>query len=1221
MRTQPLYVRMLTLFGVLLLIVQGGLPVVTQAAVTYGVTTLAGTGISGYNGDGGSATGAKLNTPSGVAVDGNGNIYIADTENHRVRKVDSSTGNISTIAGTGVSGYNGDGITATTAQLYSPTEVILDGDGNVYIADTNNNRVRKIGSDGKISTVAGTGVGGYDGDGGQATTKQLNGPSGLALDSSGNLYIADTYNHRVRMVNASGTISTVAGTGSNGFSGDGNAATAAKLDNPYKVVLGVGGVFYIVDSGNQCLRKVGADGKISTIAGGNGNSGEGVPANTSWLSLPSGAAADSNGDVYVSDTLNNRVRKIDAATGNIYTINDSFNNPYGLAVDSSGSIYVADTYNHQIRKLTILSSNAGLTCVLGQTDNAPGGGGGSTAGSAVTWSVNVPNAQTEVGLSSVTAATYASFKLYTNSAFSAEVTGSTTVPLPDGGATTVYVKVTAQDNVTVNYYAVTVNRAASISSDAGLTSVLGQADNAPGGGDGSAAGSAKTWSVNVLNPQATAGRADLAAAADATFKLYADSDFTTEVTGSGTIPLTAGAATGIYVQVTAQDGVTVRYYAVTVNRAPTPSSDAGLTGVAGQTDHAPGGGDGSLAMNAATWTVNVPYSQPELGLAHLAAAADATFKLFSDSAYTAEITGSGTIPLTAGRATVAYVQVTAQDGVTVKHYAVTVNRGPAPSSDAGLTSVLGRADKAPGGGDGSAAGNAYTWSVKVANVQAKLAATQITAASGATFKLYSDSDITAEVTDGGTIALKAGGATVVYVQVTAEDGVTVRYYAITIHRDRSSSSADTGTVVTPVESSHDSEGIDIYVNGKAEKTGTATTTVVDGRTVTTIELDQQKITDKLTAEGRHALVTIVSGKGSDVARARVSSEILQKMKDFDATLEFKTAYASYQLPAHELNGLTAGNGGDAELQGTELQVEIAASPESKRKQVEEAAQAGRFTLAAPPVDFSVSWVDHQGQAFEITSFTQYVERTIAIPDGVDPNQITTAVVAEPDGTIRHVPTQVEVVDGAYVARIHSLTNSTYALVWHPLEFRDAAGHWAHATVNDLGARMIALGDEQGLFRPDHAVTRAEFAATLVRGLGLKLVQSQTPAFTDVSPADWSYAAVQTAYAYHLISGFEDGAFRPSATLTREQAMVMLARAMQLTGGFAVDWDSLQAGQLLSPFTDADELSSWAADSVARVMQAELVVGRSQTTLAPQAVITRAEAAVIVQRLLQKAELI
>ena len=284
------------------------------------ITTVAGTGDGGYGGDGGLATSAMLNNPSEVAVDGSGNLYISDTRNLRIRKVDSM-GTITTIAGTGTSGYSGDGGLATSAMLNNPSGVAVDSSGNLYIADFQNLRIRKVNTSGTITTVAGIGRSGYSGDGGLATSAMLNNPSGVAVDGSGNLYIADSGNLRIRKVDTMGTITTVAGTGVRGYSGDGGLGTSAMLNDPSVVAVDGSGDLYIADRLNHRIRKVDNSGNIATVAGigRSGHSGDGGPATAARLDYPSGVAVDGSGDLYIADRFNHRIRKVDNS-GNIATV-------------------------------------------------------------------------------------------------------------------------------------------------------------------------------------------------------------------------------------------------------------------------------------------------------------------------------------------------------------------------------------------------------------------------------------------------------------------------------------------------------------------------------------------------------------------------------------------------------------------------------------------------------------------------------------------------------------------------------------------------------------------------------------------------------------------------------------------------------------------------------------------------------------------------------------
>ena len=336
------------------------------------ITTVAGNGITGDGGDGGPATDGQLNTPLGIAVDGIGNLFIADTNNHRVRKVDGVTGIITTVAGNGTPGYNNDGIVAVNAQLDSPAGVAVDSAGNLFIADTDNHRIRKVdGVTGIISTVAGNGLAGFGGDGGAATTAQLARPYGVAVDSAGNLIIADFNNHRIRKVQtATGIITTVAGNGSQGFSGDGGPAAGAQLDSPRSVAVDSAGSLFIGDTGNHRVRRVdGITGAIATVAGNGsaGFSGDGGPAAGAQLDSPRNVAVDSAGNLFIADIGNHRVRRVDGITGIITTVagngtagfsgeggpaaSTQLDSPTGVAMDGGGSLYIAEANGHRIRKV------------------------------------------------------------------------------------------------------------------------------------------------------------------------------------------------------------------------------------------------------------------------------------------------------------------------------------------------------------------------------------------------------------------------------------------------------------------------------------------------------------------------------------------------------------------------------------------------------------------------------------------------------------------------------------------------------------------------------------------------------------------------------------------------------------------------------------------------------------------------------------------------------
>jgi uncharacterized protein (TIGR03437 family) len=332
------------------------------------ISTFAGNGTAGYSGDAGQAAQAEINRVVGLAADAAGNIYMADQNNNRVRKVDAN-GVITTFAGTGVAGYSGDGGPAALAQLNGPLGVCVAPSGGIYVNDEGNGRVREISTSGTITTVAGNGSGVSSGDGGQATAAGMVIPIRCAVDSSGNLFIVDQGAHRIRKVDGSGTITTYAGNGTQGFSGDGGPATQAEMNNPTWAAVDASGNLYVTDQFNQRIRRIDASsGTIMTVAG-NGNiayGGDGGPATSASLNYPGGTVVDSSGALFIVDTVNQRIRKVSAGviatvagTGTAGYAGDGgaplqaeFNGPFPITLDNTGNLYVGDVANNRVREIS-----------------------------------------------------------------------------------------------------------------------------------------------------------------------------------------------------------------------------------------------------------------------------------------------------------------------------------------------------------------------------------------------------------------------------------------------------------------------------------------------------------------------------------------------------------------------------------------------------------------------------------------------------------------------------------------------------------------------------------------------------------------------------------------------------------------------------------------------------------------------------------------------------
>lgn len=340
--------------------------VITTACTAQNIYTAAGNGTQGYSGDNGQALSAKLNNPTQVATDALGNVYITDFANSKIREINTG-GIIFTLAGNGKTGYAGDGGPAVNAELNNPGGIAVDGAGNVYIADIDNNVIRKVDTKGNISTFAGTGTSGFSGDGGAATSAKLAAPNAIAVDASGNVYVSDAGNSRIRIISTTGIITTVAGNGNFAYSGDNGPATAAAINYPYGVAIDAFDNLYIADYVNNRIRKV-SGGIISTVAG-NGNpgyTGDGGAATTAEINYPIAVAVrpDSN-LVYLADGSDNVIRYVDSK-GNIHTCAGNgtagykgdggpataaeFNYPYGIAFNQIGNLFIADQNNNVIRE-------------------------------------------------------------------------------------------------------------------------------------------------------------------------------------------------------------------------------------------------------------------------------------------------------------------------------------------------------------------------------------------------------------------------------------------------------------------------------------------------------------------------------------------------------------------------------------------------------------------------------------------------------------------------------------------------------------------------------------------------------------------------------------------------------------------------------------------------------------------------------------------------------
>ncbi|WP_160397324.1 cadherin-like beta sandwich domain-containing protein [Paenibacillus sp. MMS18-CY102] len=1160
------------------------------------ISTVAGRGAS-TTGEDVSATSVKLNYPHGVAIDGSGNVYIAETSNQRLRKVDAS-GNISTVAGTGVAGYSGDGGAGKDALLNMPSGVAMDGSGNLFIAEYRNHIIRKVDPTGKITTVAGTGTSGTVVDGGAATSSKLDLPYGIAVDSSGNLYIADGGSSVIRKVNTSGIISTIAGKGATtGSTGDGGLAKDALLKNPYGIAVDGGGNLYIADTNNHRIRKVDTAGYISTVAGTGtaGKLGDGGAATSAQLNGPAGVAVDSFGNLYIADSKNHRVRKV-SASGIISTVAGSglgsysgdggaaivarLQGPTGVAVDSaSGTLYIADYSNHAIRKVTNLYSNtdlSGLTISSGTLSPAfvPG---------TASYTASVANSVDNVTLTPTVSDPGATVKVDGTAVMSG--TPSNAISL-NVGSNAIAVEVTAQDGTTQTY-PVTVTR---------------QSNNADL--------SALALSSGTLSPAFTSGTTGYTASV--TNSVYSvtvtpvvsDLNATVKVNGTAVISGIASQAVNlnigsnaIEVEVTAQDG-TKQTYSVIITRLE--SSDAELSGLTLSN----GTLSPSFTKSTTNYTASVTNSVYSVTVTPAVNDSNATVTV--DGLAVASGSGSQPINLNVGSNTIS-VEVSAQDGTT-QMYTVTVTR--AGSNNAELSGLaLSSGTLSP-----SFTPNTTNYTASVINSVSSVTVTPTVDDSNATVKVGGMSAISGSASN--AIALNEGDNTIV-VEVTSQDG-TKKTYTVTATRESAPSSG--GTVPPGDGLSGNEEWFPVLVDGKAyDWVAKGISKEYQGNTVLTLTVNIDALKNQLAQEEKPVIVILAEGADADQVNVAFTGETVKALANMQALLVVRTPNGSYSMPATEIavDKITPQLGAFTKLSDVIVQMSIRKSGQAMIGLANQAAEKGQFSLVGEPIDFTIT-VTSNGKSLEVDKFGIYVEREIPLPDGVDANAITTAVKLDADGTSHHVPSRVIIRDGKAYVVIHSLTNSTYALIKHVQSFVDMAGHWAEEAVNDMASRIVVNGVGDSRYNPDGAVTRAEFVAILIRALGLS-DNGKMASLNDVQANDWFVGAVAKAQEYGLVNGYKDGTFGPNKTITRQEALVMLARAMKLTG-LNAGVSEANATDVLASYEDGANIAPWAVQALAETVKTGIVQGSGRKLL-PDRNMTRAETAVIVQRLLDKAGLI
>lgn len=431
-------------------------------------------------------------------------------------------------------------------------------------------------------------------------------------------------------------------------------------------------------------------------------------------------------------------------------------------------------------------------------------------------------------------------------------------------------------------------------------------------------------------------------------------------------------------------------------------------------------------------------------------------------------------------------------------------------------------------------------------------------------------------------------------------------------------SNNTNTPLTPPPAQTE---VIIMVNDKPNTMATSLVTKTDDKTITTVTLDDKKIEEKLKSESNNSTITIPVKNDSDVVVGQLNGQTVKSMENKEAVLEIKTENVTYTLPASQINidQVSSQIGEKVELKNIIVNITIAEPSKDTVRIVEDTANKNSYQMVIKPVDFEITCTSGN-KTVDVSKFNGYVERTVAIPDGVDPSKITTGIVLNKDGTFSHVPTSITRIDGKYYAKINSLTNSTYSVIWSPKTFKDVETHWAKEAINDMGSRLIIGGVGDNKFEPNRDITRAEFATIIVKALGLMKPSTGKTSFTDVSKNAGYYDAVSIAYEYGIISGYGNGKFGPKDKITREQAMAMISKAMKITG-LKVTFSKGEVEKLLSSYVDTNKSTNASKLNIAACVKTGIMSERAGKTIAPKEYITRAEVAVMVRNLLQKSKLI
>ncbi|WP_171631957.1 FG-GAP-like repeat-containing protein [Paenibacillus plantarum] len=532
---------------------------------------------------------------------------------------------------------------------------------------------------------------------------------------------------------------------------------------------------------------------------------------------------------------------------------------------------------------------------------------------------------------------------------------------------------------------------------------------------------------------------------------------------------------------------------------------------------------------------------------------------------------------------------------------------------------------------------ATTYSAKENSGSAKVTVIREGSSTGVTSVVYATSDGTAKAgvdytATTGTLQFQDGETSQFFMIPIVNNHIVTGTKSLNVQLSAPSADAVIGTPSTAVlqivkedlpssesGSSATQPEISIILDGvKLDKLTTLKEVVVGGQSTTIVSIDNEKLMAVLEGKNNQKLIIPVTSN-SDVIQTDLNGKMIKSLGKTNTIIEIGTNNAIYTIQSNQIkiDQIASQFGNNVKVEDIKLSIRMGKPSTESKKLLDSAAANQNVTLIAPAINFEII-ATYGDRTIKIDRFDRYVSREIVLPNSIDSTQITTGVVLNEDGTISHIPTNVFTKDGKPHAVLNSLTNSTYSIIWNSKKFADVQGHWSQNDVNNMASRLIVDGVTTTSFQPDQDVNRAEFLAIVVRALGLKSVE-QINLPQDVKSSDWYASVVQAALTYQLVQGYEDNTFRPNQTITRQEAAVILSRAMAITSLTSTVTDA-EANKALSPFEDSQQVSGWAKNAVALMVINNIMQGDNQYLTAASH-LTRAQTAAIVTRLLQQAKLI